>query len=111
MEKIEIAAVAVAVHFTIILLIIIILVFNQFSNSNLQPIGTHSAVVDSPNVTMTIVDMDGANVRAAKVGDQLVLRFEIVDQSSKFIECSFFLNNRFSNQSKIDNDDVGNDRM
>nr|XP_046915324.1 uncharacterized protein LOC124495920 [Dermatophagoides farinae] len=51
---------------------------------NLQPIGTHSAVVDSPNVTMTIVDMDGANVRAAKVGDQLVLRFEIVDQSTPY---------------------------
>nr|XP_027196498.1 uncharacterized protein LOC113790984 [Dermatophagoides pteronyssinus] len=51
---------------------------------NLQPIGTHSAVVDSPNVTMKIVDMDGSNVRTAKVGDQLVLRFEIIDQSTPY---------------------------
>ncbi|KPM06312.1 Zona pellucida-like and PAN domain containing protein [Sarcoptes scabiei] len=46
---------------------------------NLQPIGTHSAVVESPNVTMTIINMDGDNVRAAKVGDPL-----ISDQSSPY---------------------------
>ncbi|KAI2800949.1 hypothetical protein BLOT_013474 [Blomia tropicalis] len=52
---------------------------NLAIDGNLQPIGAHSAVVGSPNVTMKITDENGEPIRAAKVGDSLLLRFEIAD--------------------------------
>lgn len=41
------------------------------------------ATVTSPTVTMRITDRDGNDIKSAEVGDQLSLRFEIPDYSSK----------------------------
>lgn len=47
-----------------------------------DPAGTQSATVSSPNVTMMITDRTGNDITAAQVGDALALRFEIIDENS-----------------------------
>ncbi|XP_053206673.1 uncharacterized protein LOC128397362, partial [Panonychus citri] len=44
----------------------------------------HSSIVDSPNVTITVTDRLGSPIRAAKIGDQLTLRFSIIDEPSPY---------------------------
>jgi hypothetical protein len=46
--------------------------------------GSQSATVNSPNVTMKITDRSGSDIVSAQVGDPLMLRFEIMETSSKF---------------------------
>ena len=48
----------------------------------MDPAGTQSATVSSPNVTMMITDRSGNDITAAQVGDPLALRFEIIDENS-----------------------------
>lgn len=45
---------------------------------------TYSSIVDSPNVTVTISDVNGNPVKSARIGDQLVLRFIITDEQSPY---------------------------
>jgi len=43
----------------------------------------HSVLVSAPNITMKVTDTDGNEITSARVGDQLLLRFEILDEQSK----------------------------
>ncbi len=53
-------------------------------NRDVDPTGSHSATVNSPNVTMKITDRGGSDISSAQVGDPLLLRFSIVEKSSEF---------------------------
>lgn len=44
----------------------------------------HSSFVYSPNVTIQIKDVFGQDVKVARVGDTLTLRFVIDDENSKW---------------------------
>jgi len=51
---------------------------------DIQPVLEQEAVVDSPNVLMSITDRDGSELQAASVGDPLSLRFQIMDPDSPY---------------------------
>ncbi|XP_043213472.1 uncharacterized protein LOC122377481 [Amphibalanus amphitrite] len=44
----------------------------------------HTALVRSPNVTMSVTDRSGNDISTAQVGDPLALQFAIVDQNSPY---------------------------
>lgn len=47
-------------------------------------IASQSAVVKSPNISMSILRHDGNRINQAQVGDALLLRFQIADERSPF---------------------------
>ena len=49
----------------------------------------HSSFVYSPNVTIQIKDVFGQDVRVARVGDSLTLRFVIDDENSESFALGF----------------------
>ncbi|XP_043232615.1 uncharacterized protein LOC122386931 [Amphibalanus amphitrite] len=51
---------------------------------DIQPVLEEEAVVDSPNVLMSITDPNGSELQAASVGDPLSLRFQIMDPMSPY---------------------------
>ncbi|XP_067118423.1 uncharacterized protein [Centruroides vittatus] len=53
-------------------------------NGEVEATGTHSATVNSPNVTMKITDRLGKDIYTAQVGDQLALRFEVSTKNSPY---------------------------
>ncbi len=66
------------------LLYIIICVLKLCIKRDVDATGSQSATVNSPNVTMKITDRSGSDIVSAQVGDPLMLRFEIMETSSKF---------------------------
>ena len=52
-------------------------------SSDVDATDSQSAIVSSPNVTMRITDRIGSNIISAQVGDPLMIRFEILEATSK----------------------------
>lgn len=61
------------------------------NNSDVDATDSQSAIVSSPNVTMRITDRLGSNIVSAQVGDPLMIRFEIVEATSKYKLISMLL--------------------
>lgn len=58
--------------------------FDLAIEGEIEPSMFEEAVVDSPNVVMSVTERGGESVKSAQVGDPLELHFEIIDPESPY---------------------------